>query len=150
MQTMATAVAQKALGSSHANLAEADPSAPLKTFTPLSDEPSLPEHRLGESTVMIEEGSKLRKIFGAETPIRCNHRFRLNPDLEAILGKAGLLVSARDKSGRIAEAIELAGHPFFCGMQGHPELTSRPHAPHPLLRAFVQACLHHAANRSLE
>ena len=146
MQTMATAIVQRALGSSDANLAEAEPAAPVKTFTPLCEEASLPEHRLGENTIMIEKGSMLRKILGAETQIRCNHRFRLNPELEAVLAKAGLVVSARDKSGRIAEAVELAEHPFYCGVQGHPELTSRPHAPHPLFHAFVQACRHHAVN----
>jgi CTP synthase len=51
------------------------------------------------------------------------------------------VISARDDTGRIADAIELAGHPFYCGMQGHPELTSRWDAPHPLIRAFVRACV---------
>lgn len=141
MQTMATAVAQKALGSNDANLAEADPSAPLKTFTPLCEDVWLPAHRLGEKTVRVAEGSKLREVLGAEARIRCNHRFRLNPELEPALGKAGLVISARDDTGRIADAIELAGHPFYCGMQGHPELTSRWDAPHPLIRAFVRACV---------
>jgi CTP synthase len=51
------------------------------------------------------------------------------------------VISARDDTGRIADAIELARRPFYCGMQGHPELTSRRDAPHPLIRAFVRACV---------
>jgi CTP synthase len=140
MQTMTTAVARQALGSKNANLAEADPSAPIKTFTPLSEDGSLPAHRLGEKTITVAARSRLRGLLGAETRIRCNHRFRLNPELEPVLAGAGLMISARDESGLITDAIELADHPFYCGIQGHPELTSRPDAPHPLIRAFVRAC----------
>jgi CTP synthase (UTP-ammonia lyase) len=140
MQTMTTAVAQSALGSEDANLAEADPSAPIKTFTPLSEEPSLPPHRLGEKKVVVVEGSRLGDILGAAMSVRCNHRFRLNPELGPVLRAAGLVVSAHDASGQIADAIELAGHPFYFGLQGHPELSGRSDAPHPLIRAFVQVC----------
>ncbi|SEF15537.1 Glutamine amidotransferase class-I [Rhizobiales bacterium GAS191] len=150
MQTMTTAIIQKALGSSRANLAEADPSAPIKTFVPLFEEGSLPAHRLGEQRITVASGSRLHYILGREARIRCNHRFRLNPELRLILENAGLRISAHDGSGRIAEAIELTGHPFYLGMQGHPELSSRSGAPHPLIRAFLQACRSHAAVRSRE
>jgi CTP synthase (UTP-ammonia lyase) len=145
---MTTAVAQRALGSKVANLAEADPSAPIKTFTPLSEESSLPPHRLGEKKVMVVAGSRLRDILGGETSIRCNHRFRLNPELDPVLRRAGLLVSAHDVSGQIADAIEFAGHSFYFGLQGHPELSCRSDVPHPLIRAFVQACRQHATGTS--
>jgi CTP synthase len=143
MQTMTTAVAQKALGSSRANLAEADPSAPIKTFVQLSADGSLPAHRLGERTITIAAGSRLGYLLGAKSIIRCNHRFRLNPDLEPILERSGLHITAHDSSRRIAEAIELADHPFYVGIQGHPELSSRFDAPHPVIRAFLQACNAH-------
>jgi CTP synthase len=48
-------------------------------------------------------------------------------------------IVARDASGRIADAIEARDHPFFIGMQGHPELSSASGAPHPLLSAFLRA-----------
>jgi CTP synthase (UTP-ammonia lyase) len=137
MQTMTAAVAQRALGSEDANLAEADPSAPLKTFTPLSEEGSLPPHRLREKKVMVVTGSRLPDILGAEMSIRCNHRFRLNPELGPVLRGAGLVVSAHDvwpdrgcnQARGTSVLFRIAG-----------TLSCRSDAPHPLIRAFVQAC----------
>jgi len=139
MQTMATAVIQEALGSDRASLAEAAPSAPIKTFVPMSDDETLPVHRLGERTITVAAGSRLEALLGRSPKVRCNHRYRLNPDLVPTIEAAGMRITAHDGSGTIADAVELAGHPFYVGMQGHPELSSRSGAPHPLLRAFVQA-----------
>jgi hypothetical protein len=147
MQSMTTAVIQKTLGSAQANLAEADPSAPIKTFIPLADEGTLPEHRLGERTIHVEAGSRFGDMLGSTATVRCNHRFRLNPDLLPVLQRAGLRVTAHDGTGRIADAVELAGHPFYLGMQGHPELSSTPDTPPPLLRAFLRASRLAAAKR---
>lgn len=61
--------------------------------------------------------------------------------LETALSTLGVVVSARDESGRIADAIEAADHPFFVGMQGHPELSSKEGEPHPLLMAFLRAAV---------
>jgi CTP synthase len=142
MQTMATAVAQNALHSTMANLAEADPSAPIKTFIPLSEDGSfLSAHRLGERKIAIAANTRLHNLLGPEATMRLNHRFRLNPELLPILAKAGLCISANDGSGGIADAIELEDHPFYLGVQGHPELSSRSGRAHPLMRAFLQACL---------
>lgn len=147
MQSMTTAVAQTALGSDAANLAEADPDAPIKTFVAMAGDEALPEHRLGDQAISIAPGSILAGILGNTAVIRCNHRFRLAPDLMPLVEGAGLRISARDRTGRIADAVELHGHPFFVGMQGHPELSSRPHAPHPLLTAFLNACTRQSMRR---
>ncbi|QND46115.1 C26 family cysteine hydrolase domain-containing family (plasmid) [Rhizobium lusitanum] len=143
MQTMATAVAWRAFGRGTANLAEADPDAKLKTFVPMAgaqgpDETLLPLHRTGDQAIDIVSGTQLAVIIRSDRQIRCNHRFRLNqallPDLEA----AGLRVAASSSSGAIVDAIEVPGHSFFIGMQGHPELSSRADMPHPLLVAFLE------------
>jgi CTP synthase (UTP-ammonia lyase) len=63
----------------------------------------------------------------------------LNPALLPDLEAAGLRIAAQSLSGAIVDAIELPDHPFFIGMQGHPELSSRPDMPHPLLAAFLMA-----------
>lgn len=139
MQTMTTAVAQKALGSARVSLAEADPDAALKTFTAMVDS-GLPAHRLGEETMYTDPSSRLAGLLGPEARIRCNHRYHLNADLVPVLATAGLRVTALDATGRIADAVELQGHPFYIGLQGHPELSSRVGAAHPLLRAFLRAC----------
>ncbi|MCE2563251.1 glutamine amidotransferase-related protein [Komagataeibacter sp. FNDCF1] len=71
--------------------------------------------------------------------IRSNHRYVLNTDLLPPLCAAGLRVAAWNDDGTVVEGIELPGHPFYMGMQGHPELTSAAGRPHPLCTAFVQA-----------
>jgi CTP synthase len=96
-------------------------------------------HRLGARPVVTTPGSRVAAMFGARASILCNHRYRLEAALEAPLASLGVSISARDESGSIADAIEADAHPFFVGMQGHPELASRDGAPNPLLRAFLEA-----------
>jgi hypothetical protein len=84
MQTMVTAVAQKALGSHDANLAEVDPSAPLKTLTPLCEDVSLPAHRLGEKTqgrgrLDAARGSRRRGTHPLQSPLPPLSRARAGP-----------------------------------------------------------------------
>ncbi len=146
MQSMTTAVVQKALGSTQASLAEAAPDAPIKTFTMMAERGLMP-YRLGEMTTVTKPGSRTAAILGAESKIRCNHRFHFNPELIPVAAKAGLHVTARDVTGEVTDAVELDGHPFYFGMQGHPELSSRDGAAHPLLRAFVRACAERADQR---
>ena len=63
----------------------------------------------------------------------------MNIELEPALAAAGARVSAWDETGTIADAIEADRHPFFIGLQAHPELRSQLRSPHPVLRAFVLA-----------
>jgi CTP synthase len=146
MQTMATAVAWKTFGRRNANLAEADPDAGIKTFLAMAGEEKpdgglLPEHRSGDQTTRAMPGTRLAELISADTVVRCNHRFRLNPNLVGDLEAHGLQVAARGVDGAVVDAIEVVDHPFYMGMQGHPELSSRPGFPHPLIVAFLQAAL---------
>jgi CTP synthase len=72
-----------------------------------------------------------------------HHRYQLNPDLIPALEKAGLRISARSKDGQIVDGVEFAGHPFFIGLEGHPELTSMPNAANPAISEFVRRALQH-------
>ncbi|MDR3430914.1 MAG: gamma-glutamyl-gamma-aminobutyrate hydrolase family protein [Rouxiella aceris] len=139
MQTMATAVIQQMSGSDRANLAEADPLAPVKTFVPLSETPGHPVHRLGDRLMKMRAGTQLAAILGEEFTLRYNHRFHLNPLFKEDLHAFGLTIAASDLSGTIADGIEHSAHPFYIGVQGHPELSSSPQRPHPLITAFLQA-----------
>jgi len=143
MQTMATAVIQQMLGNTQANLAEADPLAPLKTFVPLAQTSGHPQHRLGDDVMKMCSDSQLASLLGEEATVRYNHRFQLNPQFKTNLQSYGLTVSGTDRSGTIADGIEYAAHPFYVGVQGHPELTSAAERPHPLISAFLKA----AANK---
>jgi CTP synthase len=141
MQSMATALARVALERDDIGMLEAQPHARVPSFVPIREEHdgSL-VHRAGVQSVSISHDSQLARWFdGTRAPIRCNHRFRLETSLEAPLARVGVTIAARDASGEIADAIEARDHPFFAGMQGHPELSSREGAPHPLLLAWLQA-----------
>lgn len=140
MQTMATAVAQEICGLNDVNLAEADPEAPTKSFVRLHDEHDRPLHRLGLQSCRLTPGSRLAALAGSESlDVLCNHRFVLDPALEPRLVEAGLVVCARQAGNDHADAIEVPALRFFLAMQGHPELSSRPGAPHPLLAGFLAA-----------
>ncbi|MCY0386164.1 gamma-glutamyl-gamma-aminobutyrate hydrolase family protein [Robbsia sp. Bb-Pol-6] len=142
MQTMATAVLQVALGTDDVGLTEVDANVRVPSFVPMrADPPAASEerHRVGEHRMQVVDGSHLRTILDGEHGLRYNHRYRFNAALHPALTAAGLNVVARDDSGQIVDAIEARDHPFFIGMQGHPEQSSTRHRPHPLLRAFVDA-----------
>jgi CTP synthase len=70
---------------------------------------------------------------------RHRHRYEFNNDYRERFEKAGFIISGTSPDGKLVEAIELKGHPFFIGTQFHPEYIARPHAPHPIFLAFVKA-----------
>jgi CTP synthase len=102
--------------------------------------------RLGAQKVPVEGGTLASSIYGAEVSERHRHRYEVNnvyvPQLEA----KGYKVSARTPSESLPEMMELPGHPFFFGVQFHPEFTSTPRGGHPLFKAFVNAALKYRAN----
>ncbi|MGQ0511509.1 MAG: CTP synthase [Betaproteobacteria bacterium] len=97
--------------------------------------------RLGAQKCPVEPGTLAAKIYGAEVNERHRHRYEVNnvyvPHLEA----KGYKVSSRTTSENLPEMMELPGHPFFFGVQFHPEFSSTPRAGHPLFKAFVNAAL---------
>lgn len=139
MQTMATAVARTLPGLADADLAELAPRAPIHTFIPMAAAPNLVPHRLGEAEFATVARSRLAAIVGPSHRLRTNHRFRLNPALVTPLARAGLAVSARGVDGAVADGVELLDHTFCLGLQGHPELSSRPGSAHPVIAAFLLA-----------
>ncbi len=149
MQSMATAVARHALARRDVGLLEAEPGIRLPSFMPIAighdGEPCV--HRLGRQRLAVAPDTRLHALLGPAPEIRCNHRYRLNPALDEVLAHAGVRIVARDtdeKGGHIADAIEAGDHPFFIGMQGHPELDSAPGHAHPLLRGFFDTVLERA------
>ena len=104
--------------------------------------------RLGGHKVIISDGTKLHQLYGTtETRERFRHRFHLiNRYLNKMADK-GLIISAYDKSGKIINAIELTNHPFWIGVQYHPEFKSRPGNPHPLYLGLIKAALEHKIRR---
>ena len=96
--------------------------------------------RLGSYPCLVAPGSTLERCYGAaRINERHRHRYEFNNDYRELLARAGLTLSGISPDGRLVEAVELSGHPFFVGVQFHPEFKSRPNRAHPLFRAFVAA-----------
>ncbi|MFQ5507413.1 MAG: CTP synthase, partial [Planctomycetota bacterium] len=98
--------------------------------------------RLGAYRCEIRPGTRLHEVYGTKLVTeRHRHRFELNNDYRARLENAGLVASGINPEVDLVEAVEISGHPFFVGVQFHPEFRSRPLEPHPLFRSLVKAAL---------
>ena len=96
--------------------------------------------RLGAYSAHLEPGSRVAEIYGT-TDIEERHRHRYEVDVKYRdrLEAEGLRFSGMSPDGRLPEIVEVKDHPWFIGVQFHPELKSKPFAPHPLFRDFVRA-----------
>ncbi len=98
--------------------------------------------RLGAYDCRLIPGSRARAIYGTDTiSERHRHRYEVNLDYKADLEKAGLLFSGMSPDGVLPEIVEIPGHPWFIGVQFHPELKSKPFDPHPLFTSFIAAAV---------
>ena len=96
--------------------------------------------RLGAYDAVLTEGSRVANVYGA-TAIEERHRHRYEVDIKYrdALEEEGLIFSGMSPDGRLPEIVEVRDHPWFIGVQFHPELKSKPFAPHPLFRDFIRA-----------
>ncbi len=98
--------------------------------------------RLGAYPAKLAPGSLVQGIYGTgDVSERHRHRYEVNVNYLPRLEAAGLRFSGMSPDGRLPEIVENPSHPWFVGVQFHPELKSRPFAPHPLFRSFVEAAL---------
>lgn len=98
--------------------------------------------RLGAYPAQLREGSLVASVYGqSEISERHRHRYEVNADYIPRLEASGLIFSGMSPDGRLPEIIELRDHPWFIGVQFHPELKSRPFEPHPLFAGFVAAAV---------
>ena len=98
--------------------------------------------RLGAYPARLKEGSKVAEIYGSlDISERHRHRYEVNAGYIKQLEKAGVLFSGMSPDGRLPEIFELPDHPWFIGVQFHPELKSRPFEPHPLFASFIGAAV---------
>ena len=101
--------------------------------------------RLGAYPASLKKGSRVAEAYG-ETLVheRHRHRYEINISYREEIEAAGMIFSGLSPDGRLPEIVELSDHPWFIGVQFHPELKSRPMEPHPLFRSFIAAALHQA------
>ncbi len=98
--------------------------------------------RLGAYAAELLSGSKIAAIYGATSiSERHRHRFEVNTTYREILAQKGLVFAGMSPDGLLPETIEFSDHPWFIGVQFHPELKSRPFQPHPLFASFIAAAV---------
>ena len=102
--------------------------------------------RLGAYPAVLAEGSLVRSLYGGEPVIseRHRHRYEVNVNYKDKLEATGMRFSGMSPDGVLPEIIELPKHPWFVGVQYHPELKSKPFAPHPLFAGFIAAAVRQA------
>ena len=98
--------------------------------------------RLGSYEAHLAKGSKIAEIYGSEIiHERHRHRYEVNIDYRDRLETCGLSFAGMSPDGVLPETVEIPGHPWFIGVQYHPELKSRPFEPHPLFASFIEAAV---------
>lgn len=102
--------------------------------------------RLGAYDAVLSDGSAISAIYGGEKVIseRHRHRYEVNSKYIEDLEKNGLSFSGMSPDGLLPEIVERPKHPWFIGVQFHPELKSKPFKPHPLFAGFIKAALEHS------
>ncbi len=104
--------------------------------------------RLGAYPCILKTGTRSYEAYGStEISERHRHRYELNNAYREMLVERGLMMAGTSPDNRLVEIVEVPNHPWFVGVQFHPELKSRPLRPHPLFREFVSAAVKYHEER---
>jgi CTP synthase len=152
LQVMTIDYARSVAGLEGANSTEFAPDTPHPVIDLMEDQVGVVNKggtmRLGLYPAKLAGDTQVRAAYGTEVVYeRHRHRWEVNPRYRRRLEEAGLVFSGTSPDGRLAEFIELPGHPWWVGTQAHPEFLSRPNRPHPLFRELVRAALDRAEAR---
>ncbi|MFO0152783.1 MAG: CTP synthase [Burkholderiales bacterium] len=163
MQIAMIEMARDLCGLQHANSTEFDPETPhpvVALITEWQDRDGKVEKRdansdlggtmrLGAQRCPVKPGTLAYDIYGAEVFERHRHRYEVNNHYVERFEKAGVIITSRTTTENLPEMMELPKtvHPFFLGVQFHPEFTSTPRAGHPLFKAYVLAALAHQSTQ---
>ncbi|HKO89020.1 MAG TPA: CTP synthase [Burkholderiales bacterium] len=105
--------------------------------------------RLGAQAANLDSGSLTRKIYGTDViNERHRHRYEVNEHYVPRLKDAGLRISGLTQAEQLVETVELPNHPWFVGVQFHPEFTSTPRGGHPLFKSFIEAAIAYQEGRA--
>ena len=145
LQTAVIEFARNVLNLPGANSIEFDPDTRDPVICPMPDHYGAIDMggtmRLGEQPCGLVPGTMAAAAYGTElVRERHRHRMEFNNDYRDRMTAAGMSLSGINPDKDLVEIIELRDHPWFVGVQFHPEFTSRPDAPHPLFDGFVKAC----------
>lgn len=146
MQIMTIEFARNVLGLAKANSMEFDTSTPDPVISLMEEQKNVVEKggtmRLGAWKCSLKQGSKLAEVYGAKTiSERHRHRYEFNSDYKKDFEDKGLMPSGLNPETSLVETLELKDHPFYVGVQYHPEYKSTVATPHPLFKAFISAAV---------
>jgi CTP synthase len=137
--------ARNVLGMTGANSTEIDPETPYPIIDLMPTQKGVEmggTMRLGLWPCWLQEDTKAADAYGeSHISERHRHRFEVNNDFREQMAKAGFVASGTSKDGNLVEIMELKDHPFYMGVQFHPEFRSRPNRPHPIFREFIHAAI---------
>jgi CTP synthase len=138
--------ARNVLGLKKANSMEFDEKTPEPVIALMDEQRNVVQKggtmRLGAYTCDLKPGTLARKAYGAASVSeRHRHRYEVNNDYIARLEKAGMIISGWNPKRGLVEVAELKNHPWFLGVQCHPEFHSKPNQAHPLFAAFIAAAI---------
>lgn len=155
MQMCVVEFARDVLGLKDAASAEMNPSTPDPVIDLMEDQKSTTikggTMRLGAYDCQLDKNSLAYEIYGKELiSERHRHRYEFNGHYLTRMETAGLKASGRNPETGLVEIVEIPTHPFFIGVQFHPELKSTPEVPQPIFVAFVKAALDYRRQRGLE
>ena len=144
--------ARNVLGISNATSSEFDPKAEDPVIDLMDSQANIKKKggsmRLGAYPCDLAKGSLAREIYGEKSiSERHRHRWEVNNKYKDEFDKAGLKPSGICPDNNLVEIIEISDHPWFVGVQFHPEFKSSPRAAHPLFRSFIAAALHYRDNK---
>ena len=144
MQIMTIEFARNVLNLEKANSVEFDIATPEPVIALMEEQKNVVEKggtmRLGAWKCTLKSGSKLQEIYGTRNiSERHRHRYEFNGDYKTVFEKNGFTASGTNPETGLVETLELKDHPFYVGVQFHPEYKSTVATPHPLFMAFVKA-----------
>ena len=146
MQIAAIEFARGVLGYEDANSSEFDPAGEHSVIDIMPDQLGRERWAGPCASAHIRAGYAkapfMHRAYGKDLiSERHRHRFEFNNDYRDLFEKSGMRISGTSPDGLLVEAVEIPSHPFFVGVQFHPEFKSRPNAAHPLFREFIAAAL---------
>jgi CTP synthase len=152
MQCAVIEYAINVLGLQGANSSEFDENTPYPIIDILPEQKGVEGKggtmRLGSYQCNIEADSMAFKAYGEKVIYeRHRHRYELNNDYRQMLSDAGMIATGIYPDKNLAEIVEVKNHPWFTGVQFHPEFKSRPDRPHPLFREFIAAAISYRNKR---
>lgn len=154
MQIAVISFARHVLGWDDADSREFSPDSPRCVIDLMESQQGVVKKggtmRLGAYPCKIRPGTRMAEAYGQSlVSERHRHRFEFNNRFRQELEEAGLIISGASPSGELVETVELPDHPFYVGVQFHPEFKSRPNRAHPLFQAFVAAAKSRAVHVSV-